>query len=240
MSTIVEAVKSKALEAEEQYVSPYAPPAARASAQTEKPVYEAGKRLLDIVLSLLGLIVLSPLFLIVAILIRREDGGPVIHTRICNGRNGAPCAMYKFRSMKTDADRLEKYFTPEQAEAYRREVKLDHDPRITRTGGFLRRTSIDELPQLVSILKGDMSIVGPRPVVDDELSNYVGMQRDLILSVRPGLTGYWQANGRSRVTYASGERQEMELYYVEHRSFWLDIKIILKTVLVVFRQEGAQ
>ena len=114
--------------------------------------------------------------------------------------------------------------------------KLQKDPRITKLGNFLRRTSLDELPQMINILKGEMSFVGPRPVISEEVEEY-GVNKDKFLSVTPGLTGYWQVNGRSNTTYE--ERMIMELYYVENCSLWLDIKIFFKTFITVFKKEGA-
>lgn len=202
--------------------------------------YSVTKRIFDIVVSIIGLILLMPLLVAVAIAIKYEDGGPIIHTRICVGKNGKQYKMYKFRSMVMDADNLEKWLTPQQVEAYLIESKLDNDPRITHIGRFIRKTSIDELPQLLSVIKGDMSLIGPRPMAKSEICNYTAEELDLIFSVRPGITGYWQVNGRSNATYASGKRQQMELYYVKHRSFVLDCKILIKTVWVVICKKGAQ
>lgn len=204
-----------------------------------RPIYDIIKRASDIVLSFGALVVLSPLFALVAILIKLEDGGPVIYTRICEGRDGRKYKMYKFRSMQVDAGDLAQYFTEEQMRYFEREQKLDHDPRITKTGLIIRKCSMDELPQLLSILKGDMSLVGPRPLIAAELENY-GCNKKKILNAKPGLTGYWQCHGRSNITYENGERQKMELYYVDNRSLILDIKIVLRTVLVVLRREGAK
>lgn len=200
--------------------------------------YLAVKRFLDIVISGSALVVLSPLLLVIAILIRAEDGGPVLYHRKCVGKNGY-YDMLKFRTMVVDADNFEKYLTPEQLEEYRRNIKLDNDPRITRTGKFLRRTSLDELMQLVSILRGDMSIIGPRPMVEAE-SRYFGDSLERVLEAKPGLTGYWQVNGRSDCTYESGERQRLELYYADHRSLWMDIRIFFKTFAVVWKGNGAK
>ena len=147
--------------------------------------------------------------------------------------------MLKFRSMVADADDFEKYLTPEQIEEYKTNIKLHYDPRITRIGRFLRRTSMDELPQLMNVLKGEMSIVGPRPVVEEELALY-GDDADELLSIKPGITGYWQTHGRGDSTYESGERQKLELHYVRHQSLGLDIKILLKTVKVVLSRKGAK
>lgn len=204
-----------------------------------KPLYEMMKRLMDIVCSLLALIVLSPVFLITALLIKREDGGPVLYRAQRVGRYGKRIGVYKFRSMKVNAERLEDMLTPEEYAEYKRNFKLENDPRITRIGNIIRKTSIDELPQLVNILRGDISIVGPRPVLEEETQLY-GKNRSLLLSVKPGLTGLWQAKGRSNVTYETGERQKMELTYIGERSMVFDVKIILWTVLAVLKMDGAQ
>lgn len=139
--------------------------------------------------------------------------------------------------MVSNAEELIAHFTPEQRREYEENFKLENDPRITKIGNFLRKSSLDELPQLLNILNGTLSIVGPRPVVPAELEKYGSMQ-DKFLSAKPGLTGYWQANGRSETTY--DERIEMELYYVDNCSFWLDLKIIFKTVAVVLTAKGAK
>lgn len=202
-----------------------------------KKIYLFIKRLFDILLSLVALIILSPLFLLVAILIKIDSKGPVFfkHKRI--GKNGKIIGVYKFRSMVINAEELLKQFTPEQKKEYEKNFKLDNDPRITKIGNFLRKSSLDELPQLINILIGNMSIVGPRPIVTKELEKY-GNQKDKFLSVTPGLTGFWQASGRSDVDY--DERIKMELYYIDNCSLWLDIKIILKTFVAVIKKEGAK
>ncbi len=205
----------------------------------DKRIYKVVKRVVDIAASLLGLIVLSPVFLILAMIIRLSDGGSVFygHTRI--GYKGKKISVYKFRSMKTNAGDLEKILTPEQLEQYVKEFKIDNDPRITKIGNFIRRTSLDELPQLINILKGELSIVGPRPIVEKETEIY-GKDIAKLLSVKPGLTGYWQAYARNNATYESGERQKMEMYYVDNCSLWLDIKILFRTVFSVIKEDGAQ
>lgn len=199
--------------------------------------YKTVKRLLDLALSAAGLAVLSPLLALTAALIKLDSPGPVIHKRWCVGKKG-PYAMLKFRTMVADADDLEKYLTPEQIGEYRRNVKLRDDPRITRVGRALRRTSMDELPQLWNVVKGEMSIVGPRPVVAEELALY-GDAAEELLSVKPGITGYWQTSGRSDSTYESGERQEKELYYTRHQSLRMDMRIFFRTFTVVLRRSGA-
>lgn len=203
----------------------------------KKKVYLFIKRFFDLLLSLVAIIILSPLFLIIAILIKIDSEGPVFfkHKRI--GKNGKIIGIYKFRSMVINAEELIKKFTPEQKAEYEKNFKLDNDPRITKIGKFLRKSSLDELPQLINILIGNMSIVGPRPIVKKELEKY-GKNKDKFLSVTPGLTGFWQASGRSDVSY--DERIKMELYYVDNCSLWLDFKIILKTFVAVIKKEGAK
>ena len=197
------------------------------------------KRFLDFVISFVALIVLSPVFLGIAIAIKIDDGGKVfyVHNRV--GMNGKKVGIFKYRSMMENADKIENILNPEQLEEYFREYKIDNDPRITRVGNFLRKTSLDELPQLLNILLGQLSIVGPRPIMKDELQHY-GNNVDKLLSVKPGLTGYWQAYARNNVTYESGERQRMELYYVDNQSMWFDIKIFFKTFVSVLKRDGAQ
>ena len=155
--------------------------------------YRYIKRFMDVILATIALVVLSPIFLIIAIAIKIESKGPVFfkHTRI--GKNGKIIKLYKFRSMVINAEELIKSFTPEQMREYKENYKLTNDPRITKVGKFLRKTSLDELPQLINIINGDLSIIGPRPVVADELEKY-GVNKDKFLSVTPGLTGYWAAN----------------------------------------------
>ncbi len=194
------------------------------------------KRGIDVILSTIALVVLSPLFLILAILIKLDSKGPVffLHTRI--GKNGKNIKIYKFRTMVTNAEELIKEFTPEQMKEYKENYKLTNDPRITKIGKFLRKTSLDELPQLINIIKGDLSIIGPRPVVKDELEKY---EENIakFLSVTPGLTGNWAANGRNNTTYE--ERMRLELEYVDNISLKTDIKIFFQTIYAVIKKEGA-
>ena len=204
----------------------------------KKPFYEAVKRIFDFLLALVGTVVLSPCLLLIAIAIVAEDKGSVFYKANRVGRYGKPIKVYKFRSMKTGADRLEDMLTPEELEEYKKNFKLERDPRITKVGSFMRRTSLDELPQLLNIIGGSLSLVGPRPVLQEETELY-GEDRDLLLSVKPGLTGLWQASGRSNITYEDGARQAMELRYVRERGFLLDIKILFMTVGAVLRMDGA-
>ena len=199
-------------------------------------IYKFVKRATDVTLSSIALIILSPVFLIIAVAIKLDSKGPVFfkHTRI--GKNGKIIKLYKFRSMVINAEELIKSFTPEQMKEYKENYKLTNDPRITRVGNILRKTSLDELPQLINIIKGDLSIIGPRPVVAEELKKYQ-YNIDKFLSVTPGLTGYWAANGRSNTTYE--ERMEMELYYIDNLSLKMDLKVFFKTILSVVKKEGA-
>ena len=205
----------------------------------KKSVYEAVKRTFDLLVSLAAVIVLSPVLLAIALAIRIEDGGPVLYKAQRVGRYGKPVTVYKFRSMRLHADRLEDMLTPEELAEYHKNYKLTSDPRVTKVGALLRKTSLDELPQLFNILMGQLSLVGPRPVLQEETELY-GDKRSLLLSCKPGLTGLWQSRGRSNVTYENGRRQEMELRYVRERSLWLDFKILLWTVKAVVRMDGAR
>ncbi|ERK32226.1 sugar transferase [Clostridium intestinale URNW] len=199
-------------------------------------IYSLFKRIFDVVSSTLLLIILSPLFLILIILVKLDSKGPVFfgHKRI--GYKGETISVYKFRSMVQNAEEVLRNFTPEQKAEFEKNFKLDDDPRVTKIGAFLRKTSLDELPQLINIIKGDMSVVGPRPIVQKEVVKY-GKYADKLFSVKPGLTGFWQANGRSDTTY--DERVQMDMYYIDNRSTLLDIKILFKTVIAVIRKEGA-
>ena len=204
-----------------------------------KPVYECVKRLFDLVFSLVAVVALSPILLAVSLAVIAEDGLPVIYRAGRVGRWGKPITVLKFRSMFRSADDLEAMLSPEELEEYRKNFKLEKDPRITRVGAFLRKTSLDELPQLFNIIAGSLSLVGPRPVLQEETELY-GEDRELLLSCKPGLTGLWQARGRSNVTYEDGARQALELKYVRERSALLDLKILFWTVGAVLRMDGAR
>ncbi|NMA50138.1 MAG: sugar transferase [Tissierellia bacterium] len=204
--------------------------------KSQSSIYEITKRIMDILLSLIAIIILSPLFLIISILIRLDSKGKVIfgHERI--GKDMRKIKVYKFRTMYENAAEIFEKFSEEQKREYYINFKLDNDPRITKIGSFLRRTSLDELPQLINIIKGDMSIVGPRPIVEKEIEKY-GVYAKSVFSTMPGLTGYWQANGRSDTTY--DERVQMDMYYIKNKSITMDFKIILKTITAVAKEEGA-
>ncbi|MCD7836235.1 MAG: sugar transferase [Lachnospiraceae bacterium] len=214
--------------------------AAAAYNHVMRNIFLVCKRAADILFSLAGMILLSWLFLIIAVIVAVREGRPIIHKRKCIGRNGRQFYMYKFRTMVVDADNLEKYMSAEQIKEYKELCKLDNDPRITRTGKFLRKTSLDELPQLLNVFLGTMSLVGPRPVVRSEAEEY-GDNLSELLSVRPGITGYWQVYGRGEKSYIGLEsKQQQQLYYTANCGFILDIKIMLHTVLVVFSGKGAK
>ncbi len=197
------------------------------------------KMVFDLVVTLIGTILISPILLILAIMVGISNGGGVIfaHKRI--GRNGKVFPCYKFQTMVNNADEaLEKYLkeNPEARKEWEENFKLENDPRVTKLGAFLRKTSLDELPQVFNVLKGEMSLVGPRPIVQAEVEKYGENIREYYM-VRPGITGMWQASGRSDTTYE--ERVFMDTWYVKNWSIWLDIKYLVRTFTVVIKREGA-
>lgn len=202
----------------------------------ESILYSVTKRLIDIVGSLCGIILLSPLFLIVAILIKLEDPkGKVFFAQERNGKYPKTFKMYKFRSMVHNAEDLLKDLM-DRNEQTGPVFKINDDPRITKVGKFIRRTSIDELPQLFNVLKGDMSLVGPRPPIPREVEQYNSYQMQR-LAVKPGLTCIWQVSGRNNIGF--DEWVEMDIEYIKTRNLWLDIKLIFKTVGVLFGDDNA-
>lgn len=202
----------------------------------ESIFYSVTKRLIDIVGSLCGIILLSPLFLIVAILIKLEDPkGKVFFAQERNGKYPKTFKMYKFRSMVHNAEDLLKDLM-DRNEQTGPVFKINDDPRITKVGKFIRKTSIDELPQLFNVLKGDMSLVGPRPPIPHEVEQYNSYQMQR-LAVKPGLTCIWQVSGRNNIGF--DEWVEMDIEYIKTRNLWLDIKLIFKTVGVLFGDDNA-
>ncbi|KPU43705.1 putative sugar transferase EpsL [Oxobacter pfennigii] len=201
----------------------------------EDGVYLFFKRLMDITGSLFGIIILSPVFIITALLIKLDSEGPILFKQLRCGKNGKKFFMLKFRSMQLNAEEL-KETLKDKNEQTGPVFKIKDDPRITKIGKFIRRTSIDELPQLINILKGDMSIVGPRPPLPSEVLQYTEYQKQRLM-VKPGLTCYWQVMGRNSVGF--DEWVKLDIKYIEERSFWLDIKLILKTVKVLFGDVNA-
>ena len=204
--------------------------------------YRFVKRTFDIFSSLFVILLISWLLLILFIIQLFATKGHPIFFDPRVGKNGKVFKTLKFRSMYFDAEsNIDKYLTPEQKETWLRERKLDDDPRITKFGKFLRKTSLDELPQLFNIFIGQMSVVGPRPMSQREISEeFTDEQRAIIFLARPGLTGYWQVNGRSDVDFDSGKRQEMEVEYFYKRGLWFDFKLIFKTIPAVLRHKGAK
>lgn len=202
----------------------------------ENYAYLFTKRFIDMVGALVGIICLSPLFLLVAIFIKVEDSsGPVFFKQKRVGKDGETFYMYKFRSMVCNAEELKKALL-RQNEVSGPVFKIKHDPRVTKVGSFIRKTSIDELPQLLNVLKGEMSLVGPRPPLPDEVEKYTPYEMKR-LSVTPGLTCYWQVNGRSNIGFE--EWVYLDLKYIRERNTFIDIKLILKTVLVLFGSKDA-
>lgn len=211
----------------------------RSEADTYPPIGGALKRCFDVSGAIAGLILLSPLFLMLAALVKFSDGGRVLYGHHRIGRKGSVFQCLKFRTMVPNGDEvLEEHFrqNPKSREEWLATRKLQNDPRVTRVGAVLRKLSLDELPQLFNILRGEMSIVGPRPVVKDELKLY-GTAADYYLKSRPGLTGLWQVSGRNDVSYTT--RVNFDRQYVETWSFGSDLKIILRTVPAVFSSRGS-
>ena len=208
--------------------------------EISKKLTLATKRLIDICGALVGIAILLPLTVVVAIInFVNKENGPLFYSQKRIGKNGKYFKMYKFRSMVVGADEILKKLL-EENEDLRKEFeetrKLQDDPRITKVGRFLRKTSLDEFPQFINVLKGEMSLVGPRAVIDGEIEKF-GEHKEEVLSVKPGITGYWAANGRSNISY--DERVEMETYYANNISILLDIQILFKTVISVIKKEGA-
>lgn len=194
----------------------------------------AVKRLIDTAGSAFGLTLFLPVFIVVGLLVKLEDGGPAIYRRRVVGPHGEFDA-YKFRSMVPMAD-AQLHGDPRMLAEFTKNYKLVDDPRVTKIGKVLRKASLDELPQLVNVLAGQMSLIGPRMITKDELSKY-GRWSDLVLAVRPGMTGYWQTEGRQTTSY--DERVQMDVFYIQHWSLLLDLKILAKTPWKVLKREGA-
>lgn len=202
------------------------------------------KRVLDIVVSFISIVFLmvTLIFPIISVLVLISTRGKVIFKDERMGLNKKKISIYKFQTMFSDAEtNLDKYLDENQKKKWQKERKLDDDPRVTKLGKFLRKTSLDELPQLFNILGGSLSLVGPRPITKQELeSNFTEYEQNQLMKVKPGLTGYWQVKDRSLATYESGERQKEELYYLPRRGLWFDIKIILLTIPAIFKGKGAK
>lgn len=194
------------------------------------------KRLLDIIGSLCALIISSPILLGVAIAIKLDDGGPVFFSQTRIGLHGKPFKMYKFRSMVTNAEELKKKLAEETGQEDRFIFKMKDDPRITKVGHFIRKTSLDEFPQFYNVLKGDMSLVGPRPALPEEVARYGSLYSARLL-VKPGITGPWQVSGRSDLSQEQSEY--LDVSYIENWSIAGDLAILAKTVMVIFTGRGS-
>lgn len=204
-------------------------------AQNQRYVYRFFKRMLDIVASVIGLIVLSPVFLIVSLAIKAEDRGPIFYSQVRLGKGQRPFKMYKFRSMIVDADKkLEKLL--EQNEVEGAMFKMKEDPRITKVGRFTRKHSLDELPQLWNVLKGEMSLVGPRPPLEREVADYSEYDKQRLI-VKPGCTGFWQVTSRNDVDFEG--MVNLDLEYIERSGVLFDIGILFRTVAIIFKPNGA-
>ncbi len=196
--------------------------------------YLAVKRLFDILFSLVVILILFIPGLILALVICLDSPGGPMFRQARIGKGGKEIRIFKFRSMHIDAhDHPEKYLNETQMAQWTREQKVDNDPRITKVGHFIRKTSLDEIPQFINVLIGDMSVVGPRPVTLDETYEF-GEYRDEVLSVLPGITGLWQVTDRNDATWENGKRQELELEYVRNQSFSMDARVLLGTIGVMF------
>ena len=193
------------------------------------------KKTLDYIGAVLGLLILSPIFLIIAVAIKRTSPGPVFHRRRVVGVGGTEFDAFKFRTMVADADDVLAR-QPELMVEYEKNFKLKDDPRVTRLGAFLRKTSVDELPQLWNVLRGEMSLVGPRMIVKDEVTKY-GKWGMNLCTVKPGITGLWQISGRSDVDYDG--RVRLDMHYIRNYTVWLDLQILVQTVPSVLRRDGA-
>ncbi|WP_367114783.1 sugar transferase [Clostridium sp.] len=202
-----------------------------------KRMYGILKRCFDVIASIIAVIVISPLYLVIAVLVKLDSPGSIFFKHERLGRDGKIIKVYKFRTMVVNAQQILNNMPEEKKMEFEENFKFEDDPRITKVGKFLRQSSLDELPQLINIIKGEMSVVGPRPIVVKELEKY-GVYGDKLLTIKPGLTGNWQVNGRSNTTYE--ERVKFDMDYIDTRNFLGDMVIIAKTVWVVYKKVGAK
>lgn len=199
--------------------------------------YRIAKRAFDVAFSLVAVAVLLIPSIALCVAIRVDSPGWPIYRQQRVGYRGRPLRILKLRTMVADSDDVGKHLGPEQLIQWHSERKVDGDPRVTRVGGFLRRTSLDEIPQFLNVLAGQMSVVGPRPVVPDELAAY-GPDAAELLSVKPGITGWWQVRARNEAAYKDGSRQELELYYVRNASPALDARVFFETFRAMLGGKG--
>ncbi|MCA9917420.1 MAG: sugar transferase [Anaerolineales bacterium] len=206
------------------------------NARSETTRYNrAMKLVIDYALAIPGLLLIAPLFLILALMVKLDSPGPVFHRRRVLGQNGRVFYAFKFRTMHVNGDEILARY-PKLRQELNKNYKLKCDPRVTRVGSFLRKFSLDELPQLLNVLARDMSLIGPRIIAPEELAKY-GQAGSTLMTVMPGLTGLWQVSGRSNTTY--DERVNLDMEYITEWSAWLDIKILLRTVPAVLKGDGA-
>ena len=197
--------------------------------------YEKIKRVLDILLSIIFLIITFPIIILISIIVTIQFKHLPIYKQKRIGKNGKSFYIYKFQTMVDDSKNIFDNFSNELKMKYYKNYKLENDPRVTKFGSILRRFSLDELPQLINVLKGEMSLVGPRPVVKEELKKY-GKNIDKLLSVTPGMTGFWQVNGHNSLTY--NQRIKLDMFYIDNISFKLDVLIIIKTFILFFKRKS--
>lgn len=197
------------------------------------PTYRLAKRVFDVAFSAFAITVGVVPCLLLAAAIALDTKGSPLYSQVRAGRNGLPFRLYKFRSMVADADNVEKYLTEEQLASWKRERKVCDDPRVTRLGRFIRKTSLDELPQFINVLLGNISVIGPRPITYDELAEF-GNDVALLLSVEPGITGAWQCGPRNEASFDNGRRQTIELSYVRDACVRLDATIFFSTFRAMF------
>ncbi|MCO6045372.1 sugar transferase [Aeoliella sp. ICT_H6.2] len=203
---------------------------------TDREFYLFAKRVMDIVGALIALVIFSPVMLVAAVLVKLTDGGSLFYSQTRVGLNGREFRCLKFRSMVVDADKYHVHLSSHNSHSDSRTFKIPNDPRVTWIGRILRRSSIDEMPQLLNVLRGEMSLVGPRPALPREVQGYTW--QDLRrLEVKPGLTCTWQVSGRSRLSFP--EQLALDLEYIENQSLWIDLKLIAKTVPAVLSADGA-
>lgn len=221
------------------YVSPFTSEEREAiiSRNRGRPGYRFAKRAIDVLASAAVIAVGFIPGAILSIAIAIDTKGSPFYKQTRVGKNGKPFQILKFRSMVADSDDIEKYLEGDQLAQWRRERKVENDPRVTKLGRWLRKYSVDELPNFLNVFAGQMSIVGPRALVEEELDSF-GEDRDVVLSVPAGITGWWQVDSRNDATFESGKRQELELYYVENASLSLDVRIFGKTFVAIFSGTG--
>lgn len=202
-----------------------------------RTVKSIDKRIVDICGSIFGLVLFSPFFLMIAILIKLEDSGPILFKQTRVGINGTHFVIFKFRSMCIDAEAQKKNYL-EDNEIAGSMFKMKNDPRVTKIGKFIRKTSLDELPQFINVLLGNMSLVGPRPPLVEEVKNYSTRDKKRLL-IKPGMTGLWQVSGRNNLSFS--EMVKLDLIYIQKQSFWYDFKIMIRTLVNMFfiKKNGA-